>query len=64
MAQQKRVMNSVEINMLGDSQLEILIFKQYLTIPGKRHTEIDLNGIRLLLNYTMVVRKHSGVYAI
>lgn len=36
----KRVMNSVETNKLADSQLEILIFKQHLTIPGKRHTEM------------------------
>lgn len=33
------VLNSVETNTLSDSQLEKLIFKQYLTIPGKRHTE-------------------------
>lgn len=34
------VMKSVETNTRTDSQLEKLIFKHYLTIPGKRHAEI------------------------
>lgn len=31
----KSIMNPVEINLLSDLQLEILIWKQRLTIPGK-----------------------------